>query len=166
MSFENLGKEKITLIIIVVALILVSGYFIAKDLSKKDLDIDETSNPIVKINTETSMTQKQEVQIEVLKAGTGSVAKNNDMVEVHYTGTLEDGTKFDSSLDRNMPFSFKLGIGQVIKGWDIGVEGMKIGEKRKLTIPADLAYGDYGVPQANIPAKAILIFEVELLSIN
>lgn len=165
MDFKNIGVEKITLIIILVLIVLVAGYFISKDLLKKDLDVVETPNSEI-INTQTSMTQKQGVQIEILKEGADDIAKNNDMVQVHYTGTLENGIKFDSSLDRNMPFSFKLGIGQVIKGWDIGVEGMKIGEKRKLTIPSDLAYGDIGVPQASIPPKATLIFEVELLSLN
>ncbi len=105
------------------------------------------------------------LKIEVLQEGTGEEVKNGDNVSVHYTGRLEDGTKFDSSLDRGIPFSFKLGAGNVIKGWDLGVLGMKVGEKRKLTIPSDLAYGENGIPGA-IPPKATLIFEVELLSIN
>jgi len=85
---------------------------------------------------------------------------------VNYTGTLMDGTKFDSSLDRGVPFSFTLGAGQVIQGWDIGVAGMKVGEKRKLTIPSSLAYGDTGTPGGPIPPKATLIFEVELLGVK
>jgi len=107
----------------------------------------------------------QELKIEVLQEGAGEQAKNGDSVSVHYVGTLENGTKFDSSIDRGEPFSFNLGTGQVIKGWDLGVLGMKIGEKRKLTIPSDLAYGDKGIPNV-IPGKATLIFEVELLEIN
>ena len=108
---------------------------------------------------------KNGVEIEIIKEGTGLEAKNGNKVSVHYTGTLENGTKFDSSLDRGEPFAFVLGTRQVIRGWDIGVEGMKIGEKRKLTIPSELAYGSRGVPGA-IPPNATLIFEVELLEIN
>lgn len=105
------------------------------------------------------------VRIDVLKKGAGIEAKRMDMVTVHYTGWLESGEKFDSSLDRGEPFSFILGAGQVISGWDIGVIGMKVGEKRRLTIPSDLAYGDTGIPGGPIPPKATLIFEVELLQI-
>ena len=92
-------------------------------------------------------------------------AAAGDTVSVHYTGTLEDGTKFDSSLDRGQPITFELGRGRVIKGWDQGIEGMKIGEKRKLTIPPDLAYGAGGSPPT-IPPNATLIFETELVSIQ
>lgn len=103
--------------------------------------------------------------IEILKPGTGeAVTKAGQNISVHYTGTLTDGTKFDSSLDRGQPFNFVLGAGQVIKGWDEGLVGMKIGEKRKLTIPSNLAYGDNGT--GPIPPKATLIFEVELLAIQ
>jgi len=105
------------------------------------------------------------VKIEILKEGTGTEVKNGDTVYVHYTGMLVNGTKFDSSVDRGIPFEFTLGAGQVIKGWDIGVKGMKVGEKRKLTIPSDLAYGSRGAGGA-IPPNATLIFEVELLGIS
>ena len=94
--------------------------------------------------------------------GQGREAKSGDEVRVHYTGTLMDGKKFDSSRDRNEPFKFKIGQGQVIKGWDQGVVGMKVGGKRKLTIPSDLGYGETGSPP-NIPPKAGLKFDVELV---
>jgi FKBP-type peptidyl-prolyl cis-trans isomerase FkpA len=96
--------------------------------------------------------------------GAGDTAKSGDTVSVHYTGWLEDGTKFDSSKDRNDPFQFKLGSGQVIKGWDEGVAGMKVGGTRKLTLPPQLGYGARGAGGV-IPPNATLIFEVELLDI-
>lgn len=105
------------------------------------------------------------LKIETLKDGTGQEAKNGDRVAVHYTGYLENGTKFDSSIDRGQPFVFTLGAGQVIQGWDLGVLGMKVGEKRKLIIPPDLAYGSSGAGGV-IPPNAALIFEVELLAIQ
>ena len=105
------------------------------------------------------------MKIEDLVVGTGATAKAGDQVSVHYTGWLTDGTKFDSSLDRGEPFAFTLGQGQVIEGWDKGVEGMKVGGKRKLTIPPAMAYGDQGAGDA-IPPNAVLVFEVELLAVQ
>ena len=107
----------------------------------------------------------ESLKIEILKEGTGLGAKNGDTVVVHYTGTLIDGKKFDSSLDRGEPYSFPLGAGEVIAGWDQGLLGMKVGEKRKLFIPSDLAYGERGAGGI-IPPNAPLIFEVELLEIK
>ena len=98
-----------------------------------------------------------------LKVGSGAEAKAGQQVTVHYTGWLTNGKKFDSSLDRNQPFTFKLGAGQVIKGWDEGVAGMKIGGKRQLHIPPDMAYGSRGVGNGLIPPNSTLIFDVELL---
>jgi FKBP-type peptidyl-prolyl cis-trans isomerase FkpA len=100
--------------------------------------------------------------IEDIKVGDGAEAKSGQTVTVHYVGTLTDGKKFDSSRDRGQGFSFKLGAGQVIQGWDQGVVGMKVGGMRKLTIPPELAYGDRGFPGA-IPPRSTLVFEVELL---
>ena len=103
--------------------------------------------------------------IETLAAGSGPTAKSGDKVSVHYTGWLTNGTKFDSSRDRNEPFNFNLGAGQVIPGWDEGVAGMQPGGKRRLTVPAHLAYGPRGAGGV-IPPDAVLIFEVELLAIQ
>lgn len=103
------------------------------------------------------------LKIEDIKIGTGAEAKFGKNITVHYVGTLTDGTKFDSSRDRNSSFKFTLGKGEVIKGWDEGVNGMRIGDIRKLVIPPQLAYGDR--KRAKIPANSTLIFEVELLNI-
>ncbi len=106
-----------------------------------------------------------ELQIEDTKPGTGAEAKTGTTVTVHYVGTLTDGKKFDSSRDRGKGFSFRLGAGQVIKGWDQGVAGMKVGQVRKLTIPPHLAYGAGGYPPV-IPPNSTLVFEVELLDVK
>lgn len=103
--------------------------------------------------------------IEDLECGDGDEAVEGKLVTVHYTGTLEDGTKFDSSKDRDQPFQFVLGAGMVIKGWDEGFEGMKIGGVRKLTIPPEMGYGEAGAGGV-IPPNATLIFEVELLAVE
>lgn len=112
-----------------------------------------------------SASNSQGLKYETLQEGTGAVAKSGSSVSVHYTGTLENGTKFDSSLDRNQPYSFKLGTDPVIDGWNQGVPGMKVGEKRRLTIPGKLAYGPKGRPPT-IPADATLLFDVELLKVE
>ena len=103
--------------------------------------------------------------IEDLTTGTGDACKAGDHVSMHYTGWLTNGKKFDSSVDRNDPFDFQLGVGQVIPGWDQGVDGMQVGGKRKLTIPSRLAYGEMGAGGI-IPPNATLVFDVELLAIK
>ena len=104
------------------------------------------------------------LQVEDLMVGDGAEAQSGKEITVHYTGWLTDGTQFDSSIDRKQPLSIVLGVGQVIKGWDQGIEGMKIGGNRKLTIPPELAYGNRAVGGV-IPKNATLVFEVELLGV-
>lgn len=113
-----------------------------------------------------TQSQASGLKIEDIKVGTGAEAKAGDTVTVHYTGTLTNGKKFDSSKDHGQPFTFHLGAGEVIKGWDQGVAGMKVGGVRKLTIPPDLAYGNREVGGGLIPANSTLIFEVELLKVG
>jgi FKBP-type peptidyl-prolyl cis-trans isomerase FkpA len=108
--------------------------------------------------------KKEELIIEDIVVGKGDVVAEGDTIVVHYTGLLEDGTKFDSSKDRDLPFEVQIGAGYVIRGWDEGIPGMKVGGKRKLTIPYTMGYGKYGT--GGIPGFATLIFEVELLKIK
>ncbi|MCX6791200.1 MAG: FKBP-type peptidyl-prolyl cis-trans isomerase [Candidatus Gribaldobacteria bacterium] len=115
-------------------------------------------------NNQNTIITSTGLKIETLTLGQGVATKNGDDILVHYVGTLTDGTKFDSSIDRGQPFEFVLGQGGVIAGWDQGLLNMKVGEKRKLTIPSDLGYGAKGAGGA-IPPNATLIFEVELLKI-
>jgi len=104
------------------------------------------------------------LKIEDIKIGTGPAVKSGDTIDINYIGTLPDGTKFDSSYDRKEPFETQIGVGAVIKGWDLGVVGMKVGGKRKLTIPPSLGYGDQAA--GTIPPNSTLIFEVELVGIK
>lgn len=110
-----------------------------------------------------TLPKRPEVKIEDLKVGTGAEVRPGFDVRVHYTGWLTSGTKFDSSRDRREPFQFKLGKREVIPGWEIGLLGMKVGGKRRLTIPPELGYGPEG--QGEIPGNATLIFEIELLDV-
>ncbi|WP_026734395.1 FKBP-type peptidyl-prolyl cis-trans isomerase [Fischerella sp. PCC 9605] len=120
------------------------------------------SNPSSDENVVTTPSGLKYIELE---EGTGATPKTGQTVKVHYTGTLEDGTKFDSSRDRNQPFKFKIGTGQVIKGWDEGLSTMKVGGRRQLIIPAELGYGARGAGGV-IPPNATLVFDVELLDVN
>ena len=106
------------------------------------------------------------LEVTDIQVGSGDEAKSGKRVDMHYTGWLTNGTKFDSSLDRGQPFSFNLGAGQVIAGWEQGVPGMKVGGKRKLVIPPELGYGARGTPGGPIPPNATLRFEVDLLDVK
>lgn len=142
-------------VILAVAVVAVAALYFIFDYRNKSIDF-----------TQMNTGNKQGgLKIETLKDGAGAGAKAGNTVFVHYTGTLTDGRKFDSSLDRGQPFSFQLGAGQVIKGWEEGILGMRVGEKRKLTIPPELGYGERGAGGL-IPPNATLIFEVEMLEIK
>ncbi|MEO1069187.1 MAG: FKBP-type peptidyl-prolyl cis-trans isomerase, partial [Cyanobacteria bacterium J06638_6] len=136
-----------------------------------DLDPESTSEPPTDMTDETPSTDETLIttdsglQYVDLVEGTGAMPQAGQRVTVHYTGTLEDGTKFDSSRDRGRPFSFQIGVGQVIKGWDEGVGTMRVGGRRKLVIPSELGYGSRGAGGV-IPPNATLIFDVELLRIG
>ncbi len=145
------------IIIIATLIIIVSIFYFSLQDKPQEQDIANT-------DSESNVFEIQGMKVEVLKEGSGEGIKNNDIATVHYTGWLENGIKFDSSIDKSMPFSFAVGTGYVIKGWDLGILGMKVGEKRKLTIPSELGYGEGGAGSV-IPAGAALIFEVELLNI-
>ncbi|MCG6136938.1 MAG: FKBP-type peptidyl-prolyl cis-trans isomerase [Nostoc sp. LLA-1] len=120
------------------------------------------SNTMSEANVVTNPSGLKYVEVE---EGTGATPESGQTVVVHYTGTLEDGTKFDSSRDRNQPFSFKIGVGQVIQGWDEGLSTMKVGGRRQLIIPSELGYGSRGAGGV-IPPNATLLFDVELLDIK
>lgn len=163
---------------IAIGILFIAGFYFSARLNPINNDelnlaaSNQQNNPLAtsdannNLNTKTKMDTNNSLKIEVLKEGNGEGAKNGDKVTVHYTGTLLNGIKFDSSVDRGQPFSFNLGAGQVIQGWEKGILGMKINEKRKLTIPPELGYGENGTPGGPIPPNATLIFEVELLKIN
>jgi peptidylprolyl isomerase len=140
------------------AVVIIGGityFFLSQNsVESESMKKQETSNQTSPVTT---------LKIEDIKVGTGEVVEKGDTVVINYVGTLTDGTKFDSSYDRNEPFQTEIGVGHVIKGWDEGVVGMKVGGKRKLTIPPDMAYGEQGV--GPIPPNSTLIFDVELLEV-
>ncbi len=155
-------------LIFVVVCILALGafaYFVF-GLNQKPSDTVDTATNATAQTQPSEANQKipSDLKIEDLKVGTGTAVKSGDTVVVNYVGTLPDGTKFDSSYDRNEPFTTQIGVGQVIKGWDLGIVGMKVGGKRKLTVPPSLGYGDRAA--GSIPPNSTLIFEVELVAIK
>ncbi len=138
----------------------------AADLAPAEAPAPEETSDMPEENlVENLTTTESGLQYQDIVVGTGAMPQAGQRVTVHYTGTLEDGTKFDSSRDRNRPFSFTIGVGQVIKGWDEGVASMRVGGQRQLVIPSDLGYGTRGAGNV-IPPNATLIFDVELLRIG
>jgi len=168
--------KKIILGIGILIVIFAGGYFWVQSWDKGGWDKEESQEldlELAKQNVEESEDIKQqenqknmELKIEILEKGDGPEAKNGDNISVHYVGTLLDGTKFDSSIDRGQPFSFQLGQNHVIQGWELGLLGSQVGEKRKLTIPSELGYGTSGAGNGLIPPNSVLIFEIEVLNIN
>lgn len=147
-------------VIIALAVILI-GYFVYQSLRPSKQAVQGPPEVDSKINT---VTTASGLQYQDISPGSGGEVKDGDTVSVHYTGWLTDGTKFDSSKDRDKPFQFQVGAGGVIQGWDEGLVGMKEGGVRRLIIPAALAYGEGGYPPV-IPPNATLIFDIELLNI-
>ena len=156
-------NKNFLIIILILIFVVVGGYFFWQSNYKNSASaLSENTNQNQQTPTNYEI---QGMKIEVLQKGSGDPVKAGDKVTVNYVGTLEDGTKFDSSIDRGQPFTFTPGENSVIQGWELGVVGMKIGEKRKLTIPPELAYGERGAGGV-IPPNATLVFEIDLLSIN
>lgn len=156
-------------IIILVLILVVAGLFIKSMLNKNDNEQvnnspTPTASPVAQESPGQVVTTPNGLKIQDTVIGSGDLAERGRYITVHYTGTLENGTKFDSSVDRGQPFSFVLGAGEVIQGWEQGFEGMRVGGKRKLIIPAALAYGSRGAGNI-IPPNATLYFDVELLSV-
>jgi len=152
-----------TLIILSAIFFLTAAVFFAQTSTQKHTAAAPNTKAPTKVTGDGVKTPSG-LQYWDIRIGTGQVAKDGDHVKVHYTGWLTSGKKFDSSVDAHQPFDFRLGKGDVIKGWDEGIAGMKVGGKRQLRIPPDLAYGAAGY-QPVIPPNATLIFDVQLLAI-
>jgi FKBP-type peptidyl-prolyl cis-trans isomerase len=165
-------KLMYSIIIVLVAAAVL--FYVLKKTDKTEIQTMQSQDvnvgapeeqPVTSAPSSQPVAAGSEMLMTTTKEGTGEGAKDGDTLSVHYTGYLEDGTKFDSSVDRGTPFELTLGSGMVIQGWDIGLKGMKEGEMRKLVIPAKYAYGENGFPGV-IPPNATLIFEVELVDIK
>jgi peptidylprolyl isomerase len=162
-------NKKMMVVWFIIVIVVVLGLIYITIKSKNPVAEDLPTGQEENTNMDNTQAQGQGVIITILKEGTGAVAKVGDSVSMNYTGTFADGTAFDSNIDPKFqhvePFVFTIGAGQVIKGWDVGIAGMKVGEKRKLELAPEFAYGEAGAGGV-IPPNATLIFEVELLGIN
>ena len=157
-------QKQIIVTILVIAFLAIGFYYLAFGISSHQ-SISDNSSAGLSSGENKPNQNVQNMKIETLQEGAGEPAKAGDTVTVNYVGTLENGTKFDSSIDRGQPFEFTLGQNSVIQGWEQGVVGMKVGEKRRLTIPPGLAYGENGAGDI-IPPNATLIFEIDMLGIK
>lgn len=166
---------KVAFIAVLIVLVVIGATYVIKSKSIQTSDTNSQTSLEMQPTPQASAnaTPKEggdnmdnnQLKIEDEVVGTGEEAQAGKRVTVHYLGTLTNGTKFDSSVDRGQPFTFNLGAGQVIAGWDQGVVGMKVGGKRKLTIPPELGYGEQGAGGV-IPPNATLVFEIELLKVE
>ena len=148
------------IVVIVIAIVLGLYFILSNPMPKNTLPTDNTS---VGNNSPSNNPMAKGLKVEILQQGVGEGAKAGDTVTVNYVGMLTNGTKFDSSIDRNSPFTFPIGKDRVIKGFDNGVLGMKLGEKRRLTIPPELGYGS--AKMTLIPANSTLVYDIEMLKI-
>ena len=161
-----MNKKQLLIDIAIIAIISLIGMLVYLAVPKSAAGPEEfVKNNLSATNAANISMNSTQLNISIIKEGAGEPAKNGDTLLVHYTGTLKDGTIFDSSVPMGQPFSVTLGKGEVIPGWELGLLGMKVGEERKLIIPPDLAYGKDGYPGV-IPGNATLIFDVQLLEIK
>lgn len=155
-----MNRSTIIFVVSVLIVFLIGIYYIfglnGRPSDKAPVDLSQTQEEKIVI--------PDNMKVEDVKEGTGSAVKSGDTVLIHYSGYLEDGTKFDNSIDSGQPFETQIGAGSVIKGWDLGVPGMKVGGKRRLTIPPELGYGEAGA--GPIPPNSTLIFDLELMGIK
>jgi len=156
-------KTSIIILVIILIIIIVGVYFLTRN--NDTTSVAGLSQSVNQNQQASASYDVQGMKVETLKEGSGPAVKSGDTVTVNYVGTLQDGTKFDSSIDRGQPFEFTIGQNSVIQGWELGLVGMKVGEKRKLTIPPELGYGAQGAGGV-IPPNATLIFEIDLLGIK
>lgn len=157
--------KKIIIAFIVLAVLILGSYYLLKKMPTNINQTTSLSEEQVNLSSSSSTQPETKLKIEDLKIGQGKEVKGGDVITVHYLGKLTNDQKFDSSYDRNQPFETQIGVGQVIQGWDEGLLGLKVGGKRKLTIPPELGYGEQGAGAA-IPPNSTLIFEIELISIK